>query len=95
MFIYDTMKNTNKEIDIDKVWEYLSSLVVGETFEHCDTITGIRFIDTSENNKVLHRGELWFSDLRFKPQLNTFLNESIVKELPNIEQYLTIQFKAH
>jgi hypothetical protein len=77
---------------LDSVWEDLSMYCIGEQFNKSDYITGIRVVDSSipTNKRMLHRVEIWFSDLSVKDEI-----EKSFREFFQIGNFNQLYFKEH
>ena len=78
--------------ELDKLWELLSVWCISEKIVNSKYITGIRAVDSSipPNRRILHRVEVWFSDISLKPPL-----EKSFREILNIDPLNQTYYKEH
>mgnify|MGYP001571204781 CR=1 FL=1 len=77
--------------ELDRLWETISMLCIGEQIESSRYITGIRVVDSSiPNRKALYKIELWFSD---KNKRNSI--EDSFKSLLKLDLSDQLYYKEH
>ena len=64
--------------DMNDLWKKLTVIAVGEIFEHSEVLNGVRIVDSTINNKLMYRLELWFSDTKYKDYFETAIKKQLV-----------------
>lgn len=76
--------------DINKLWQKVIVKTVGENFEHSDILNGVRVVDSTIDNKIMYRIELWFSDKQYKDYF-----ETKIKDILEIPYYTKLLYREH
>ena len=86
------MRKFDTLCSMDKLWKLLIMYCIGEQFEDSKYITGIRVVDSSIpcNRRMLHKIELWFSDLGVRESI-----EKKFRDILNIDACAQVYFKEH
>ena len=75
--------------ELDRIWEDITCLVVGNTLENTDNILGVRVVDSShpDTNKAMYNVEIWFDDMKHSEPIKNSIGENIL-ELDVSKMYL-------
>lgn len=76
--------------EFNTLWNNLLLNTIGENFEHSEILNGIRIVDSTIDNKVMYRIELWFSNKTYKEYFETKIKE--ILELPN---HVKLLYREH
>ena len=60
---------------INYLWENCLLVLLGETLEYSEHITGARVVDSSYDYKTMHRIEIWYDDVSIEKKLKNDTNQ--------------------
>ncbi len=76
--------------EMNDIWSNLIITVVGEFYEHSEKLNGVRIVDSTIDNKIMYRLEIWFSDKKYKDYF-----ETKIKELLNLPKFTKLLYRDH
>ena len=76
--------------EVNDLWLNLISICVGENYEHSEILNGVRVVDSTIENKIMYRIEIWFSNKTFKEYF-----ETKIKELLKLPLYTKLLYREH
>jgi len=76
--------------EVNDLWINLIAIAVGDFYEHSEILNGVRVVDSTIENKMMYRVEIWFSNKKFKEYFETKLKEML--ELP---KYTKLLYREH
>ena len=76
--------------EVNDLWRNLIAIAVGEFYNYSEILNGVRVVDSTIDNKIMYRIELWFSDKTYKEYF-----EGKIKELLNLPQYTKLLYREH
>ena len=60
---------------IDELWENCILVILGETLNYSEHITGARVVDSSNNYKNMYRIEIWYDNLEIQDKIKNDIQE--------------------
>lgn len=85
-----SMRKYKDIYDINHIWYNVLVKTVGENFEHSNILNGVRIVDSTIDNKIMYRIELWFSDKQYKEYF-----ETKIKDILQIPQHTKLLYREH
>jgi translation initiation factor 4E len=76
--------------DINQLWMNIIIEIVGENFDHSEILNGVRIVDSTIENKIMYRLEIWFTDKTYKDYF-----ETKIKTIFNIPYYTKLLYREH
>lgn len=76
--------------DINNIWLNVILHTISENFDHSDILNGVRIVDSTIDNKIMYRIELWFSDKKYKEYF-----ETKIKTILKIPYYTKLLYREH
>ena len=76
--------------EINNLWKLVLINIIGENFEYSEILNGARIVDSSIDNKIIYRIEIWFSDKKFKEYF-----ECKIKDILNLPHYTKLLYREH
>ena len=76
--------------DINLLWNNVIIKTIGENFEHSDILNGVRVVDSTLDNRIMYRIELWFSNKKYKEYF-----ETKIKDILEIPTYTKLLYREH
>lgn len=76
--------------DINKLWLNIVVQTICENFNHSNILNGVRIVDSTIDNKIMYRIEMWFSDKNYKEYF-----ETKIKTIFEIPYFTKLLYREH
>ena len=76
--------------ETNDIWFSLIALILGENYENSENINGIRIVDSSIENRIIYRFEVWFINKDHKDYFEKFLRTNL-----NVPIYTKLLYREH
>lgn len=80
-------KDTN---ELDSIWKNLTTFVISENFGNSEFINGVRIVDSTIDNRIMFRFEVWISNKKY---IQYF--EDILRDIFNVKKNVKLLFRDH